>query len=152
MSASGGLKTEIDQLFNALWGNQAVVYSVYPANAIGATVTTGKSYAYGAAATILADAGLTVDYWLTGAGLITASAIDQYQLQIGYDVAVPVYVAEFPAVDLTAATVNLPPFVLPYPVRVVKSANNGIVARAGAGSANNRTIDCQVQILKSFGN
>lgn len=149
----GAMRQEVNGIFNANIETQNIRMTRYPAAAVGVTTTTGKSYAYGAylgaGAEIIAAAAITTDYWLMSIGIDTASNADIYVVKIATGaVGSEVDIAVFHT-DLTAVTANIPPMVLPIPVKVI--ANGRLTVASAAGSANNRTMNISAIVGTNVG-
>ena len=90
----GGIKSELDLLYNAILNGPAVAITRYPANAVGVTVTEAGAAAWGYKA---AGAGQVAMFllganangmWLAGAGLTVPSVTSvDYVLWLGRGVA-----------------------------------------------------------------
>ena len=86
----GGLRTEVDILYNALVNSPSVQLTRYPANAVGATVTEGgaAAFAYKAAGAaqvqLIATDVNTAGMWICGGGLTVPSVTNvDYVLWLG---------------------------------------------------------------------
>ena len=108
-----------------------VRYRVHPAltgaGGAGAGIKfTDGTVAWSAAADIIAAKAITSDFWLCGVQCYTASAAQVFEIQIRS--AAGVAYADF-SLDVTAVTVNVMPFMLPYPI--FQSANAQVQGRVG---------------------
>ena len=150
------LVTETRQLFNSFIANGSVRFNSYPLNAAGATVTAGKSYAYGAWAAIIANAVITIDSWLCAVGIDTFSTnvarvwligvgsgaagaevlLSEHRVQLLQDTAVGYY-SNFP-------------YNLPRPIFISVGANNRIAGEAGVSDANTPTVNANVVMGTRF--
>lgn len=146
---------QVRQLYNSEISSGAIRFNRYPANAAGAAVTTGKSYAYGAWAEVLANNGVTIDHWLCAFGVDTPGATDIYLIGVGLGAAgAEVLLAEnsFAVFQVTAVgTYALPTsWALPRPIFISNDANSRIAAEGGAGTAANQTINVNVTLGTRF--
>ena len=151
------LVTETRQLFNSLIANGSVRFNSHPLNAAGATVTAGKSYAYGAWAQIIATATITIDSWLCAVGIDTFSTsvsriwligvglgvagsevlLSEHRFGLNQDSAVGYYEQGLP-------------YSLPRPIFVSSAANNRISGEAGVSDANTPTANANVVMGTRF--
>lgn len=142
---------EVRSLYNSLVSSGAIRFANYPANAAGAAVTTGKSYAYGAWAQVAADDFITINGWLTSLCLDTASASDIYLIGVGVGAAGSEVLLWEGRVDLIAASlIGWGPMNFPRPLYLNPANNNRIAAEGAAGSANARTINASLTVGTRF--
>lgn len=147
----------INALYNAQVGNANLRIKRYPrtsdaAALVGVTVTSGKSYAYGAWAEVVAAAGITSDFWLVGQCPNTLVVADEHIIQSGSGGAgSEVVLVEIPYV-ITQTTAAGEGYELPIfhmPVKV--AASTRVAARSTAASANNRATVLALLIATSLG-
>jgi len=86
----GGIKSELDLLYNAILNGPAVAITRYPANVVGATVTEGGAAAWGYKAAGAAQVAMflaavnTAGMWIAGGGLTVPSVTSvDYVLWLG---------------------------------------------------------------------
>ncbi len=141
----------IRSLYNDYVGSENVVIRRYPRTSDAAAlapvaVTSGKSYAMGAWAEIVAAAGIAVDYWIVGALMSALVVADEHIFQVGTGGAgSEVMRAEFSIVCVETTAVGERyehPVRFPIPLKVL--ANARLAARSAAASANNRASNCAV--------
>lgn len=120
--------------YNAVTG-QTVRYAAYPnvtgAGTPGVKLTAGTG-AWGALADVVAAKGITSAFWICAILVRTASAAQVFEIELE-DSAKNTLAQTF--VDLTAATANVGPANLPFPVAMVANAEvQGKVGGAAADS------------------
>ena len=123
------------QLLNVLLGLNRPTLTLYPAQtgvpATGAVITPGAG-AWGAYANIIAAAAITVDFWLLQIQYDTGGAATELEeVQIYNATLTTTLYSDKP--DFTAATINLGPTTLKYPIYCAPSTQ--VQARAGAAAA-----------------
>ena len=119
----------------------SIQYRQYPTSGTGTggvSIAAGNAQ-WGTSTALLAASTITTDFWLCGAGEWTDSASGNgnvFNVEIigAAATAVTPIVMEF-TIQFTAATINLPPLMLVYPVYF--PANSALAARTGAVAANN---------------
>ncbi len=108
----------------------------------GVVLTTGNAAWPGAYQAMIAANDIAVEYWIAGISVYTPNQIQVWQLQIG-SAAGAALLATF-AIDITAATVNIPPMLVPVPIYM--AANAAATARAG-GAGNAKTINAHIAYM-----
>lgn len=144
------LPNEVKQLFQGQVITENVRFRNYPANAVGAQVTSGKSYAYGNWKEIIAANGVTTEFWLTDVCVDTASAADIYLIGVGSGAGGAEVLLWEGRIDVTAITMNVPPLRVARPIRI--AANTRVAMESAAATANNRTFNGSVTVGTAFRN
>ena len=131
---------------------------IYPDLAAGVTVTSGKSYAYGSFAQVVAAATVTVASWLTHVivDVFYIATGEAYQAQIGTGASgseAAMTGSTWRVGHQEASAVGELPYQVwsfsPYPLYV--AAATRLSARAAAASANNRSLGVSVAYRSGIG-
>jgi hypothetical protein len=118
---------------NAVLKGLTLTYVQYPLVAAGTTVgivVTSGAGVWGADKEIIAVNAITTDFWVCAMDFDTAGAAQPYVVELEEAGAVSIFSAR---VDVTAVTVNLGRFAVPFPKRIL--ANTQITARASGTAA-----------------
>ena len=137
------------KLANIIRDNALVQYQYMPAlggaGATGVAVSVGAGPAWGSLVDLAAASGITTEFWVCGVALYTLGQLMVLEVQL-YNVALTRYFANF-KVDFTAATLNVPPLLVPYPV--YQAANSEIQARAG-GTVASKSVNAHLVYATGF--
>jgi hypothetical protein len=107
------------------------------AGVAGVVLTTGAG-AWGAYADLIAAAAVATEFWVCGEGVYTPNGAQNFQFDI-YNTTLTSTLASW-SVDVTAVTVNIPPFMCPLPIYCAGSTQ--VQGRAGGAAA--KTINAYV--------
>lgn len=149
----------IRNLFNAIINANGVnTGGVYPTLAAGVAVTSGKSYAYGSWAQVVAAATVTAASWITAAVMdaFYFATGEQYQVGVGLGAGgseVLMSGSQFHNGHVEATAVgelnDLQFYYAPYPLYVASGSR--IAAESAAASANARVIGLSLMYRTGVG-